>query len=110
MLHNKKKYFINLKHHGRAVVYLRRSKKITRTDLDVVLWCFHYGVFSVRKFNDEFDKGMTRSREQIAQLIDKRLIKRKQGYNLTNGAFPYYLTSKGLVVAREYYRILKELH
>lgn len=109
MLEKNKKYFINLKHHGKAIVHLRRSKKITRTDLDVVLWCFHFGVFSVRKFNEEFDKGINRSRQQILQLIDKRLIKRKQGYNLTNGAYPYYLTAKGLVVAREYYRILKEL-
>jgi len=109
MLENKKKYFINMKHHGKAIVHLRRSKKITRTDLDVVLWCFHFGVFSVRKFNEEFDKGINRSRQQILQLMDKRLIKRKQGYKLTNGAYPHYLTAKGLVVAREYYRILKQL-
>jgi|TARA_R110002012_G_scaffold271536_1_gene456714 hypothetical protein len=109
MLENKKKYFINLKHHGKAIVHLRRSKKITRTDLDVVLWCYHYGVFSVQKFNKEFDKGINRSRQHISQLIEKRLIKRKQGYKLNNGAFPYYLTPKGLVVAREYYRVLKGL-
>ena len=107
MLDNDKKYKINLKYLARAIIYIRREKKVSRTELEVLMWCYHHGVFKMKDYTDEFKQLRVYAQPRIKKLIARHLIKKKS-IRLRHGAHGYYLTSKGLSVVKDVYRFLQK--
>lgn len=106
-MHEKKtKYYINLMRVNKVFKHLRKAKKITRTDMEVIMWAYHFGVFRLKDFAQEFE---TRYAKPKVDLLIARGVVRKKVINMRNGAGAFYLTTKSIQAAREVYRILKGL-
>lgn len=106
MLDNDKKYRINLHHLGKAIRHIRRSKKVVRTEVDVLLWCYHHGVFKLGDYAEEFGVDNKEADRKVKRMIDNHLLKKK-AIKLRYGANAYYLTPKGLNAVKEIYRFLR---